>query len=151
VKIWPNKTKKPPKNVALLAFPKQHRQLIGRRTITGTLHFKMQKRKPIRPRTSKRAAEEARYRLRVKVWLLLKGCEAHSKIYKGMAEEHKFIPATECHHRFGRRGGLLKFEPFWMAVCSSCHAWIHGTPAKARELGLLAPVGQFNNQSLVPK
>jgi hypothetical protein len=56
--------------------------------------------------------------------------------------------SDDVHHRFGRLGELLFWEPGYMAVCNNCHRWIHDHPAKARELGLLAPVGQWNKTEL---
>lgn len=104
--------------------------------------------RPIRKRTSKRAAEEARYRKRSKQWLFpsdgaFRFCEGHHE---------RLLPpviANQVHHKFGRRGRLLNYEPFWIAVCNDCQDWIHNRePDKARELGLLCPKGQYNNQSL---
>ncbi len=98
--------------------------------------------KPIRRRTPKRAAEEARYRRRVKEWLKDKiVCRGHNCIYW----------PTQCHHSHGRRGRLLLYEPFWIPVCEFCGAWIHENPKQARELGLLCPQGCWNDQSLVPR
>ena len=54
--------------------------------------------------------------------------------------------ATECHHTHGRVGKLLLFKPWWIAVCSDCHKWIHSNPERARELGLLCAIGEWNTQ-----
>lgn len=100
-------------------------------------------RKFIRARTPSRAKEERVYRKRVKLWLLLpwaKWCVACEP--RGLSIQR----ATQCHHAFGRRGNLLLLEKHWMPVCSRCHSWVHNNVQKARELGLLAPLGHFNTQ-----
>ena len=91
-------------------------------------------RKPIRSRTPQRARDEAKYRARVKVWIVGKKCVICQS------------PSVVCHHKRGRRGVLLLYEPLWVPVCNSCHDWIHDRkPGFARQLGLLAPIGQCNN------
>lgn len=52
--------------------------------------------------------------------------------------------ATEVHHRRGRIGRLLTHEPEFVPSCFECRQWPHQHPRKARELGLLAPVAQWN-------
>jgi len=42
-------------------------------------------------------------------------------------------PATEIHHKSGRENELL-FDPlYFMAICRSCHSWIHNNPKEARD------------------
>lgn len=53
--------------------------------------------------------------------------------------------STEIHHRFGRRGRLLLWQPGWLAVSALAHAAIHRLPAEARRQGLIGPVGTWNN------
>lgn len=53
-------------------------------------------------------------------------------------------PSTDLHHKRGRAGTLLYDKRFFMAGCRTCHDWIHDNPAKARELGLLAPPNEWN-------
>jgi hypothetical protein len=96
----------------------------------------------IKPRTSQRAREEARYRARVKVWLVGKTCDLCASLTE------KDVPATQCHHYRGRVGRLLNLEEFWQAMCDSCHQWIHLNPMEARMLGWLAGPGEWN---VVPK
>ena len=55
---------------------------------------------------------------------------------------------TECHHRFGRVGKLLRWQAGWMAVSRLGHRWIHQHVSEARAHGWMAPVGQFNNQKM---
>lgn len=102
------------------------------------------KRNRIRSASPKRAKELAQYRKRVKEWIKDKICVSCSGIIH-------LTKAAECHHKFGRRGRLLNWENGWVALCSDCHHKIHNNPAWAREVGLLAPVGQFNNQDLCKK
>ena len=92
--------------------------------------------KRIAPRTKKRASEEAKYRRRVKVWLVGKTC----------GQGYCKAPATECHHRNGRAGKLLLHEPFWLPVCNFHHHWITNYPSQARQLGLICELGKWNDQ-----
>lgn len=47
--------------------------------------------------------------------------------------------ATECHHTFSAkdRGKYYLDQTTWMAVCRTCHNWIHDKSKEARELGFL--------------
>ena len=47
------------------------------------------------------------------------------------------LKATDIHHVAGRRGTTLNNTFMWLAVCRSCHRWIHENPSEAREKGLL--------------
>lgn len=53
-------------------------------------------------------------------------------------------PSAQIHHLRGRVKKLLRDERFWLAVCASCHDWIHTNPRDARELGLLSSATEFN-------
>ena len=100
----------------------------------------------LKPRTAKRAAEEAIYRRRVKERL------ANEKPICAVAEvvgSTRIQRATQVHHVFGRRGKLLLWEPGWKFVSMDGHLWIENNKKLARQLGLLAPVGKYNDQSLV--
>jgi len=46
-------------------------------------------------------------------------------------------PATENHHKNGRNGLRLLDVTYFMAVCRSCHRWIHEHPKESREKGWL--------------
>lgn len=104
--------------------------------------------KPIRKQSAKRAAEVRKYNKRVKEWIVGKFCWC---CYSGNGEPNRATTATQCHHRSGRVGRLLNYEPEWIPLCNACHEKVHRNPSWAREIGLLAPIGQFNNQSIVPK
>jgi predicted metal-binding protein len=43
--------------------------------------------------------------------------------------------ATEIHHMQGRIGALLTDVNHFLAVCESCHKYIHDNPAWSREQG----------------
>lgn len=122
----------------------------------ATIHLK----KPIKSRTSKRAAEERIYRAEVKealllpqnqvcrVWLasdeFLKECGPFDATPSDVRKSFK-MPATQCHHKYGRRLELLLWRPGWRFVSDAGHKWIDRHPKKARELGLLGPVGTYND------
>lgn len=45
--------------------------------------------------------------------------------------------SVEIHHIRGRSGDLLTDERYLIAICRSCHDWIHSHPNEARKRGLL--------------
>lgn len=119
-------------------------------------------RRYIRRRTVKRAAEERRYRARVKEWLMLpenRWCAVTAALRR--AALHAWFttrdadkagkwhtglqPANQCHHSHGRVGRLLLYEPWWVAVSDWGHQWIQDHPEQARKLKLLCPLGQWNS------
>ena len=51
---------------------------------------------------------------------------------------------NEVHHLFGRLGDLLRWQPGWIALSKAGHRWVHNNPAKARELGFLCEIGDWN-------
>jgi hypothetical protein len=60
-------------------------------------------------------------------------------------------PATELHHGRGRLGELLMNQEYWIPLCAPCHRWVHDNPAAARNLGLLAEMGQWNTTERTSK
>jgi hypothetical protein len=107
-------------------------------------HTPLQRRKPMRRASTKRARELALYRKERDAWLLLNPvCDVCPGIWHGPRHA-----ATQVHHTRGRIGRLLRMQEFWLAVCDRCHAWIHDNPNLARKYGLLAPSSEFN---VVPK
>ena len=50
-------------------------------------------------------------------------------------ENEGFVLTKELHHKAGRRGKLLNYVPFWVAVSVIGHKWIHANPKKAYKLG----------------
>jgi hypothetical protein len=94
----------------------------------------MTRRTRIKPVSDKLAAAKRIYRARVKVWLVGKRCAVFSR-----------YPATQCHHRFGRIGRLLLWEPGWLPVSAAGHNEINSRPAWAIKLGFNGPVGTRND------
>ena len=45
--------------------------------------------------------------------------------------------ADQIHHKRGRFGDRLNEKEFFMAVCMTCHNWIHGNPIEAYSKGYL--------------
>ena len=67
-------------------------------------------------------------------------CQAHRKIYPDMPTPR----AVHVHHKNGCIGELLLDVSHYLGVCENCHHWIHSYPAKARAMGLLAELGDWN-------
>lgn len=88
-------------------------------------------RKPLRPRSLKRQAQEKEYSARRKVYL-----EAHPECeiaIPGICQFH----STEIHHTNDRNGDKLNDETYWKVTDRACHQWIHSHPKEAKELGFL--------------
>lgn len=77
------------------------------------------------------------YRKMVKAWALLK--ENRTCRYPGCNKGN-----PDVHHSRGRAGALLLETRFWIPLCRRHHEWIGAHPRAAREVGLLAEVGQWN-------
>lgn len=75
-------------------------------------------------RSPERAAEERRYNERVRVWLRGKRCAVFPEKM-----------ATQCHHKKGRDGRLLLYEPYWLPVSAAGHKKIHDEPGWALDNG----------------
>lgn len=111
----------------------------------------------IKAGTPQRAKDERTYRKEVKAWLALpenQWCKACGPLRKFLpatdARQHSIQPATQCHHKFGRRNRLLLHKPFWIPCCSACHDFItFVNPRAAREAGVLCPEGRYNDQSAI--
>lgn len=83
--------------------------------------------KPIKPRSDKRAKLDAIYNARVKVWKLENpACMARLDGCTGKT--------TDCHHIEPRTERNLLIEDNWMPVCSPCHRKI--TDGNYIEVGL---------------
>ena len=93
-------------------------------------------------RTPGRAEQERIYRARVKEWLRLPE-NRWCRVYQLLLGRHR--PATQCHHYQGRHGMLLLYEPYWIPVSWEGHRWIDDHRERARELGLLCPLGRYNS------
>ena len=88
------------------------------------------KQKPIRPRSPKRASQEAEYSAKRKVFLTKHPmCQMN---LPGICTTY----ATDVHHMKGRIGDLLLDEQFWKAGCRACHDYVEKHPKEAKEMGL---------------
>lgn len=86
----------------------------------------------IKPRSKKRAAEERLYNQMVRPFLN----KEENKICPVMFHlEGWQLRTSEVHHIKGRIGKLLLYTPYWLAVSSEGHKWIHDNPNKAKALG----------------
>lgn len=84
------------------------------------------------PRVSdKRRLQSVIYRKRRKEFLV-----EHRLCQTGLCKQTRSV---DVHHRAGRSGSNYLNRKTWVAVCRSCHVWIHSNPSVARELGLLVP------------
>lgn len=59
------------------------------------------------------------------------------------------ILVSSTHHKFGRLGPLLLWQPGWMAVSMRGHEYIHKRIKKARTMGWYAPLGFWNNPKAI--
>lgn len=57
----------------------------------------------------------------------------HSYLNRNPKCECCGAPATEIHHKKGRENDLLLDPLYFMAICRTCHSWIHTNPKEARE------------------
>lgn len=98
--------------------------------------------KPNINRVSKaRGAQNAKYLILRRSYLIAnRQCETHHVIFPGERGQ----VARDIHHTHGRIGSLLLDESKWRAVCRNCHHWIGSFVKRARELGLIAPAGEWN-------
>lgn len=47
--------------------------------------------------------------------------------------------STDLHHRKGRRGNLLFDTKWFMALCRTCHDYVHNNVANSKRMGWLVP------------
>jgi hypothetical protein len=104
------------------------------------------KRSPLRRVSKKRAKENREYTVvRARYLMDHPKCEACYPVNSYLLVHiTKASPSEEVHHKNGRTGRLLNYTPFFIAVCRKCHDWIGRNGAEARELGVLAPISEFN-------
>lgn len=95
-------------------------------------------RKPPTPQQVRRRKAEAEHRAMSKrvreeePW-----CQAHPRI----STEEVFVPSAEGHHILSRARGGPNERWNYLAVCWSCHRWIHVHPRLSEQAGWLAKVG----------
>lgn len=97
-------------------------------TVTGN-ETKPMNRKPIAPRSTKRAAQERQY-LKLRKAYLLSSPTCKAKLPNICTQL-----ATDVHHKKGRMGSLLTDLSHFLPVCRPCHNWIELNPKEAKELG----------------
>lgn len=79
--------------------------------------------KKIKPRSTKRAAEERIYNKNAPIFLAGKICPITKE------------PATQVHHKKGRIGPLLNDMRYWLAVSAEGHDRIERNPEWAYKMG----------------
>ena len=91
--------------------------------------FKPKNKKPLAPRSTKRAKQESEYSNKRKIFMLEHPmCQAN---ISGLCTSQ----STDVHHIKGRSGELLLEVSEWMSVCRACHQWIETHPIEATALG----------------
>ncbi len=107
-------------------------------------------RKRIASATPQTTARRRQYNARVADWIQEvenKWCRVWLAV-SALTGRIEYKKATQCHHRRGRKltrlGDLLMLESEWVPVSASGHDWIDKNRARARELGLLAPKGEYD-------
>lgn len=96
----------------------------------------LKKHKKIKPRSTNRAREEAKYNRDIKPFLnknticpvaqyFLRHKPTEAKELKEWAAN---IKTNQVHHKAGRTGKLLLFKPYWLAVSQKGHDYIHANP-----------------------
>ena len=91
--------------------------------------YKPTNKKPLAPRSAKRAKQESLYSSKRKMFMLAHPmCQAN---IPGLCTSN----STDIHHVKGRVGELLLDENYWMSVCRACHQWIETHPVEAKKLG----------------
>lgn len=96
-------------------------------------------RKPIRAASKKRAVQLREYR-KLKEQIMESKPRCAVCYYR---------PAIDLHHKSGKVGKLLCYEPEIIPICRKCHDKIHHEPAWAKVNGWLADAGRWNNQKIV--
>jgi transposase len=93
------------------------------------------KRTPLKRVSRKRARQNAVYLKARKAFLLENPtCAACGE------------PSTEIHHKAGREGEWLNYQPFWMPVDAKCHRWITDNMEEAEALGWVVRIyGTFRD------
>ena len=92
-------------------------------------HKPTRSKKPIAPRSAKRAKQERSYSKEAKAFK-----ELHPMCKAGIPNQCTG-QTTDVHHMAGRIGDMLLYQPLWLPVCRGCHDWIEAHPIEAKELG----------------
>lgn len=99
------------------------------------------KRTPLKKQSKARAREMAIYHQEKNEWLL-RPENAACAICLCLGVTPK--AATEVHHKNGRIGRLLRYQPWWIPSCRSCRDVPHDRPNWARDMGILGEKNQWN-------
>ena len=113
--------------------------------------------KPIKQYSEKRKNESYKYTKKRKAFLALpenKYCPVAKAVFEGKIDTFQdsellfnrfgLLFTTEIHHKAGRKGKLLNYAPYWLAVSRSGHLWIHAHPEQAYELGFSIKASTVN-------
>ena len=95
---------------------------------------KPKKQTAIKPYSEKRRKESYLYSKKRKTFLSNPDnlvCIVEKAIF------NETLLTTEIHHKKGRRGKLLNYVPYWLAISRKGHEWVHANPEKAYKLGFL--------------
>ena len=103
------------------------------------------KRTPLKKQSNARAREMRLYYRERREWLALER-NSRCAVCLGLGEVP--APATEVHHKFGRIGKLLRYQPGWIPCCVNHRETPHLRRKWAMEMGLIAPAAEWNT---VPK
>ena len=110
------------------------------------------KQKPIPQFSEKRKRESYQYTKKRKTFMSRpenKYCPVCKAAFEGkidieeipynwlIKKNNGIIKTSECHHKAGKKGKLYLYVPYWLAVSSIGHKWIHAHPEQAYELGFL--------------
>lgn len=118
---------------------------------------KKQERKPekqykLKPESEKRKRESYQYTKKRKTFMSKaenEFCPVCKAAFEGLIDVNEIpygylinrnggqIRTSEVHHKAGRKGKLLLYVPYWLAVSSIGHKWIHANPEKAYKLKFL--------------
>lgn len=91
--------------------------------------WKPKEKKPIKPRSDKRAKQEREYlKIRKNYLEFYPSCQARVKCLGAQS--------TEVHHKAGRSGELLTDEFNFIAICHDCHVWAELNPEAAKALNI---------------
>ncbi len=88
----------------------------------------------LKPMSEKRKRESYLYTKKRKTFLA-KPENKYCPVAKAIFDEVKL--ASEVHHKAGRKGKLLNYVPYWLAVSRKGHNWIHNNPEEAYKRGFL--------------
>ena len=101
----------------------------------------LRRRTPLRHISPKRAKQQRLRQQMVRDELARRElCEAAAVIRQAGHQPRCHGLAVELHEPLTRaRGGSILDPANTVAICRSCHDWIHVNPASATEIGLLRP------------